>query len=237
MCPRRARGGGRPLLSGQEVDMGDWREATTLEELYEAIKDCMACPLGRTRTHLVLGSGDPEAEIMFVGEAPGFHEDRQGIPFVGPAGQFLDQLLRSIGLKRSQVYIANTLKCRPPENRDPLPEELSACTPYLFKQIELIRPRIICTLGNHATRTLLRTGTGISQLHGKLIRKGGLAYVPLFHPAAALHKPPLKAVLVEDFQRLKEHLDAERVRWEAEEGLPEETLTAAEDQPEQMGLF
>ncbi|MDI6874974.1 uracil-DNA glycosylase [Candidatus Solincola sp.] len=218
--------------------MGDWREATTLEELYEAIKDCMACSLGITRTNLVLGSGNPDAEIMFVGEAPGFHEDRQGIPFVGPAGQFLDQLLRSIGLQRSQVYIANTLKCRPPENRDPLPEELSACTPYLYKQIEIIRPRIICTLGNHATKILLRTGTGISQLHGKLIRKGGLAYVPLFHPAAALHKPPLKAVLVEDFQRLKEHLDAERVRWEAGEGPSEEAVPAAADeQPEQMGLF
>ncbi len=218
--------------------MGDWREAKTLEELFEAIRDCMACPLGRTRTNLVLGSGNPEAEIMFVGEAPGFHEDRQGIPFVGPAGQFLDQLLRSIGLQRSQVYIANTLKCRPPENRDPLPEELSACTPYLFKQIEIIRPRIICTLGNHATKTLLRTASGISQLHGRLIRKGGLAYVPLFHPAAALHKPPLKTVLVEDFQRLKEHLDAERVRWAAGEEPVEETLPAASDeQPEQMGLF
>lgn len=218
--------------------MGDWREARSLEELFEAIKDCMACPLGRTRTNLVLGSGNPEAEIMFVGEAPGFHEDRQGIPFVGPAGQFLDQLLRSIGLQRSQVYIANTLKCRPPENRDPLPEELSTCTPYLFKQIEIIKPRIICTLGNHATKVLLRTASGISQLHGKLIRKGGLAYVPLFHPAAALHKPPLKAILVEDFQRLKEHLDAERVRWAAGEEPVEEAVPAAsEEQPEQMGLF
>lgn len=218
--------------------MEDWRKATTLDELNEAIKDCLACPLGRTRTNLVLGSGDPEAEIMFVGEAPGYHEDRQGMPFVGPAGQFLDQLLKSIGLRRSEVYIANTLKCRPPENRDPLPEELSACTPYLFKQIEIIRPRIICTLGNHATRTLLRTGTGISQLHGKLIRKGGLAYVPLFHPAAALHKPPLKAVLIEDFQRLREHLDAERARWQAgERPLEEEAPASTKEQPEQMGLF
>lgn len=226
------------LEGGQEVEMEDWRKATTLDELYEAIKDCLACPLGRTRTNLVLGDGNPEAEIMFVGEAPGFHEDRQGIPFVGPAGQFLDQLLRSIGLQRSQAYIANTLKCRPPDNRDPLPEELAACTPYLFKQIEIIKPRIICTLGNHATKNLLRTGTGISQLHGKLIRKGGLAYVPLFHPAAALHKPPLKAVLIEDFQRLREHLNAERARWEDEHRSPgEEAVTSPEEQPEQMGLF
>ncbi len=219
------------------MDMEDWREARTLEELYELIKGCRSCPLAETRTNLVLGSGDDNAEIMFVGEAPGYHEDRQGLPFVGPAGQFLDQLLRSIGLKRSQVYIANTLKCRPPENRDPLPEELAACTPYLFKQIEIIRPRIICTLGNHATKTLLRTSAGISQLHGKLIRKGGLAYVPLFHPAAALHKPPLKAVLIEDFQRLGEHLEAERVRWRNEERPVEEVPAEEEGQPEQMGLF
>lgn len=215
----------------------DWRRATTIAELRQAVEGCLLCPLGRTRTNLVLGSGDENAEIMFVGEAPGYHEDRQGLPFVGPAGQFLDQLLRSIGLERSQVYIANTLKCRPPDNRDPLPEELQACTPYLFKQIEIIRPRIICTLGNHATRTLLGTSTGISQLHGRLVRKGGLAYVPLFHPAAALHKPPLKAVLIEDFQRLKEHLDGERARWESElEALPESAEEVPE-QPEQMGLF
>lgn len=218
--------------------MGDWRQAHTMAQLYEAIKDCMLCPLGETRTNLVLGTGNEEAEIMFVGEAPGYHEDRQGIPFVGPAGQFLDQLLRSIGLQRSQVYIANTLKCRPPENRDPLPEELAACTPYLFKQIEIIRPRIICTLGNHATKTLLRTSSGISQLHGRLIHKEGLAYVPLFHPAAALHKPPLKAVLIEDFQRLKEHLEAERTRWSSQAaGMEEPPAPAVEEEPEQMGLF
>ena len=221
---------------------GDWREAATIGELHEAVRDCLRCPLGRTRTNLVLGTGDENADIMFVGEAPGFHEDRQGVPFVGPAGQFLDQLLASIGLKRSQVYIANTLKCRPPDNRDPLPEELEACTPYLFKQIEIINPRIICTLGNHATKTLLKTSTGITQLHGKLVRRGGLAYVPLFHPAAALHKPPLKSVLIEDFQRLRVHLDAERARWR-DEAEPEREAGAlpveppAPNEPEQMGLF
>ncbi len=215
----------------------DWREASTISELYKAIRDCQRCPLGKTRTNLVLGAGDERAEVMFVGEAPGFHEDRQGIPFVGPAGQFLDQLLASIGLQRSQVYIANTLKCRPPENRDPQPEELAACTPFLFKQIELIGPRIICTLGNHATKTLLATNTGITQLHGKLTRRGGLAYVPLFHPAAALHKPPLKSTLIEDFQRLREHLDSERVRWQEESGTPAQAEAQPEREPEQMGLF
>ncbi len=220
----------------------DWRQATTIEELYEAIRDCRRCPLGETRTNLVLGTGDEDADIMFVGEAPGFQEDRQGIPFVGPAGQFLDQLLASIGLRRSQVYIANTLKCRPPDNRDPQPDELKMCTPYLFKQIEIIAPRIICTLGNHATKTLLKTGTGITQLHGKLLHRDGLAYVPLFHPAAALHKPPLKSVLIEDFQRLKEHLEAERTRWERETvsgaaSRAEPAEPADVSEPEQMGFF
>lgn len=216
---------------------GDWRHATTIGQLREAVEGCLLCSLGRTRTNLVVGSGNEDAEVMFVGEAPGYHEDRQGMPFVGPAGQFLDQLLRSIGLERSQVYIANTLKCRPPDNRDPLPEELDSCTPYLFKQIEIIKPRIVCTLGNHATRILLGTSTGISQLHGKLIRKRGLAYVPLFHPAAALHKPPLKAVLIEDFQRLREHLEAERARWESEPASAAVSEETVPDQPEQMGLF
>ncbi len=213
--------------------MEDWREAKTLEELYEAIKDCTRCELGKGRTHMVFGVGNPEAEIMFVGEAPGYHEDLQGKPFVGPAGQFLDQLLRSIGLSRDQVYIANTLKCRPPDNRDPLPGELERCTPYLFKQIEIISPRLICTLGNHATKTLLRTSVGITQLHGKLIRKDDLVYVPLFHPAAALHKPPLKAVLVEDFQKLGKYLEEERRKWEKAAKEP----VRVEVEPEQMGLF
>ena len=208
-----------------------------MNRLWGAIKDCHRCPLGDTRTNVVLGVGNESAEIMFVGEAPGFHEDKQGIPFVGPAGQFLDQLLRSIGLDRGQVYIANTLKCRPPDNRDPLPEELATCTPFLFKQIEIIRPRIICTLGNHATRTLLGTTTGITQLHGKLVRKKGLAYVPLFHPAAALHKPPLKSVLIGDFQLLRENLDSERARWREERENPPETPVEEDAQPEQMGLF
>jgi len=214
-----------------------WEEAASITELYEAIKDCYRCPLGNTRTNLVLGTGDEKAEIMFVGEAPGFHEDKQGIPFVGPAGQLLDQLLASIGLQRPQVYIANTLKCRPPENRDPQPQELQTCTPFLFKQIAIIKPRIICTLGNHATKTLLATSTGISQLHGKLIRKGELAYVPLFHPAAALHKPPLKSTLIDDFQRLQEHLVSERMRWEEEGEKGVESAAESEAEPEQMGLF
>lgn len=217
--------------------MEEWRDITTLDQLFESIKDCRRCALAQNRTNLVLGVGDERAEIMFVGEAPGFHEDKQGEPFVGPAGKLLDQLLHSIGLDRKQVYIANTLKCRPPENRDPTPEELETCTPFLYKQIELIAPRIICTLGNHATKILLKTSTGITQLHGKLVRKGTLTFVPLFHPAAALHKPPLKSVLIEDFQKLQELLKEERSRWEEEKQASEEPLGEEDAQPEQMGLF
>jgi uracil-DNA glycosylase family 4 len=189
-----------------------WRGAGSLDELYGLIRDCRACGLGGTRNNFVFGTGDPHAGMMFVGEGPGYHEDRQGIPFVGQAGQFLDQLLGSIGLRRAEVYIANCIKCRPPGNRDPLPEELAACTPYLFKQIELIRPRIICTLGNFATKTLLKTDVGITRLHGKRFVRDGMVFVPLFHPAAALHKPPLKATLIEDFQLLKAYLEE---GWEA----------------------
>jgi uracil-DNA glycosylase len=217
----------------------NWEQTETLAEFWEAIKDCPKCKLCESRSRVVLGSGNEHADIVFVGEAPGVQEDRQGIPFVGPAGQFLDQLLRSIDLERADVYITNTVKCRPPDNRDPEPEEIRACNPYLRKQMRMIEPRIICTLGNYSTKTLLETNTGISQLHGKLIRKGELAYVPLFHPAAALHKPPLRNVLIEDFERLREHLEAERARWrQADSQVPESISTQARpEQPEQMGFF
>jgi DNA polymerase len=224
--------------------VGDWEGSTTLRELYEAIRECTRCTLGLTRTNFVFGVGDESARIIFVGEAPGFYEDQQGIPFVGPAGQFLDQLLASIGLERSDIYIANTLKCRPPDNRDPLPEELETCTPYLLKQIEIIKPSIICTLGNHATKTLLGTSAGITALHGKMIRKGGRLYVPLFHPAAALHKPPLKSTLIDDFQKLKEYLEEEEALLEAEGGEAVESApiltseeTISKTSQEQLELF
>jgi uracil-DNA glycosylase len=216
----------------------NWEQAKTLAEFWEDIKDCPKCSLSKSRSRVVLGAGNEHADIMFVGEAPGLQEDKQGIPFVGPAGQLLDQLLRSIDLNRADVYITNTVKCRPPENRDPEPAEISACNPYLNKQLGMIKPRIICTLGNYATKTLLKTSSGITQLHGKLIQQGDLVYVPLFHPAAALHKPPLRAVLIEDFQRLRQHLDGEKARWRAADSQPPEGLAAApEKQAEQMGFF
>ncbi|OFW56663.1 MAG: hypothetical protein A2V52_01955 [Actinobacteria bacterium RBG_19FT_COMBO_54_7] len=210
-----------------------------MAEFLEDISDCPKCNLCKSRSRVVLGAGNEHAEIIFVGEAPGVQEDKQGIPFVGPAGQFLDQLLKSIELDRADVYITNTVKCRPPDNRDPEADEIAACNPYLKKQLRMIEPRIICTLGNYATKTILKTSSGISQLHGKLIRQGELAYVPLFHPAAALHKPPLRNVLIEDFERLQQHLDAEKVRWKTILDEPPESLSALEPegQAEQMGLF
>ncbi len=198
-----------------------------LQEMFESMKDCDCCALCRSRTQVVFGVGDPEADILFVGEAPGFHEDKQGEPFVGAAGQLLDQLLKSISLNRRDVYITNTVKCRPPENRDPQPEEIAACRQYLRFQIEQIKPRLICTLGNHATKTLLATTTGITALHGKKFTRDGVVFVPLYHPAAALHKPPLRSDLIADFEKLSAYLQ----EMAAADPLPPEQA------PEQLGLF
>jgi DNA polymerase len=210
-------------------NVGEWEGADCLSGLYEAICNCTRCELGHTRNKFVFGVGSERADIVFVGEGPGSSEDQQGIPFVGQAGQLLDQLLASIGLARPDIYIANCIKCRPPGNRDPLPEELAACTPFLFKQVELIRPRIICTLGNFATRTLLQTTSGITALHGKRYERDGLVYVPLFHPAAALHRPPLRSTLTDDFRQLQAYLDEDLGREHRE--APRETGR------EQLGLF
>lgn len=147
---------------------------------------CTACGLATTRTQVVFGDGSPEAAVMFVGEAPGFHEDQQGVPFVGAAGQLLDRLLGEIGLRRDETYIANVLKCRPPGNRDPLPDEIEACQGYLRRQLELVDPRVVITLGNFATRLLLKRDVGITRLRGQTYPWWGRTLVPTFHPAAAL---------------------------------------------------
>ena len=176
----------------------------TLTELYEETRDCDKCDLHKTATNLVFGVGSENADIMFIGEAPGHHEDRLGQPFVGTAGKLLDQLLESIGLTRSDVYIANILKCRPPDNRDPLPQEIEACTPHLLRQIEVIDPVLLCTLGNFSTKFILDTTQGISKIHGQKFTKDGRIVVPIFHPAAALHQPANRQFLFEDFVKLKE---------------------------------
>lgn len=181
--------------------------AESLRTLREHIGDCQRCALGATRTSLVFGVGDPGARLMFVGEAPGRNEDLKGEPFVGAAGKLLDELLASIGLARPDVYIANILKCRPPGNRDPLPEETRECTPFLDEQIRIIDPVVIATLGNHATRFVLQTQHPIGMLHGRLFHHDGRSVVPIFHPAAALYDRSKADVLFDDFKRLKTVLD------------------------------
>ena len=177
-----------------------------LEELKRKIGDCRNCALFGSRKHLVFGEGDVESKVMFVGEAPGYYEDQIGKPFVGQAGKLLDSLLDEIGLSRNTVYIANILKCRPPGNRDPLPEEIDACEPYLMEQINIIQPSIICTLGRFALISLYKNRISITAAHGKLIQTEKFNIFPLYHPAAALHQPTLLQSIKEDFAKLKELL-------------------------------
>jgi DNA polymerase len=177
-----------------------------LREVYEQARVCVRCPLHQTRTTVVFGSGNADAELMFVGEAPGAEEDRLGLPFVGQSGKLLDRLLVEIGLDRADVFIANTVKCRPPNNRDPHPNEIESCRQYLHRQVELIEPNVICTLGNHATKLLRGDPTGISRVHGQpevlVIGSRAIRLYPLYHPAAALYTPSNMEMLRADFQRI-----------------------------------
>jgi uracil-DNA glycosylase family 4 len=180
--------------------------AGELTAFAHAVSDCTRCRLAESRTNVVFGSGNPDADLMFVGEAPGFHEDQQGLPFVGQAGKLLERLLAGIGLTRRDVYIANVLMCRPPGNRDPQPDEIQACEGYLFRKIELIQPKVVATLGNFATKLLSGRPHGITRVHGQeqetsLAGRRLLLY-PLYHPAAALYTPAMLNVLESDFARL-----------------------------------
>jgi len=181
-----------------------------LVELYKEVQGCTKCPLYETRTKAVFGAGNADADLMFVGEAPGAEEDRQGLPFVGRAGQLLNQMLEEIGLKREDVFIANVLKSRPPGNRDPQPGEIQACEPYLWEQVRLIEPRVVCTLGNFATKLLSGSPTGITKVRGtpQVRDLGGrtVFLLPLFHPAAALRTPAVKETLRADFATIPELL-------------------------------
>jgi DNA polymerase len=185
-------------------------QLTELEAFARQVAGCTSCRLAQGRTQVVFGVGDPHADLMFVGEAPGFHEDKQGYPFVGQAGKLLDTLLAGIGLERRNVYIANVLKCRPPGNRDPAPDEIQACERHLFRQIELIRPRVVATLGNFATKLLSGKPAGITRVHGaeQFVNLGGsrVLLYPLYHPAAALYTPAMLKVLEQDFARIPELL-------------------------------
>jgi DNA polymerase len=184
--------------------------ATELAGFATEVAGCTKCRLAEGRTQVVFGVGDPSADLMFVGEAPGFHEDQQGKPFVGQAGKLLDRLLAGIGLEREQVYVANVLKCRPPGNRDPQPDEIEACEGHLFRQIALIEPKVVATLGNFATKLLSGKPTGITRVHGaeQEATLGGRSVLlyPLYHPAAALYTPAMLKVLEADFARLPELL-------------------------------
>jgi uracil-DNA glycosylase family 4 len=198
----------------------------TLEQLEEAVHACTLCPLSQGRTQAVPGEGPLNADIMFIGEGPGFHEDRQGRPFVGAAGQFLEELLASIGLTREQVYITNVVKCRPPGNRDPMPTEISACAPYLERQIQLIKPKVIVTLGRFSMYRYF-PGASISKIHGQPKRVGNVLVVPMFHPAAALHQPKWRPLVEADFKKLPQFI-AETKGFDDEEPPP---------QAQQLSLF
>jgi len=201
---------------------------TELEAVAAEAAACTRCRLHESRTQVVFGQGDPHADLMLVGEAPGFHEDRQGIPFVGPSGQLLNRLLEGIGLRRQDVYICNAIKSRPPNNRDPLPDEIAACRPWLDAQVRLVDPRVVVTLGNFAAKTLLETTTGITRLRGRTYPFQGRVLLPTFHPAAALHAQgrrtagpsPLEA-MEDDFRVLAELLAAQAP---VDEGRPSEQL-------------
>src|SRR3954451_20074423 len=217
---------------------------------------CRACRLCESRTTVVVGDGNPHAELMFVGEAPGFHEDQRGVPFVGQAGSLLDSLLQGIGLTRADCYIANVLKCRPPQNRDPVPDEIDACQGKLYRQIELIRPRVIATLGNFSTKLLSGRDVGVMRVHGRARRARfgdhETVLYPLFHPAAALYNARLRPELEADVARIPEllsHLDTHRLGEAGEElavapptpaAVPPALVAEPVPEPEdgvQLGLF
>ncbi len=199
---------------------GGQNGAQALRALEESLHDCRRCGLCGGRTQVVFGVGDPDARLMFVGEGPGFNEDKQGEPFVGAAGKLLTELLGQIGLTRGDVYIANVVKCRPPDNRDPLPEEIEACSPHLMEQIAIIRPRVICTLGRFATKLLADTELSMTAIHGRAkelcIAGVDLIVFPVFHPAAALYTPSNRQVLEQDFAKLR-HLLARGLSPRADE--------------------
>jgi uracil-DNA glycosylase len=181
-----------------------------LRAVYEEARGCVRCALHQTRTTVVFGAGNADAELMFIGEAPGANEDRVGLPFVGQAGKLLDKLLAEISMDRKEVFIANTLKCRPPDNRDPHPNEIQACHDYLARQVDLIEPTVICTLGNFSTKLLRADSTGISRLHGheevRIIGPRAVHLYPLYHPAAALYTPSTLEALRADFHRIPDLL-------------------------------
>ncbi|MEK7398070.1 MAG: uracil-DNA glycosylase [Candidatus Poribacteria bacterium] len=196
-----------PLFNsaGQESEMA----FNTMDDIRKAIEECHKCPLYKTRTNMVFGSGNENAKLVFVGEAPGYDEDQQGKPFVGKAGQKLTQIINAIGLSRDEVYITNVLKCRPPNNRNPLPHEIEVCEPFLIAQLQIIKPKIICALGTFAAQTLLKTDQPISKLRGRFHTYQGIKLMPTYHPAFLLRSPKYKKDVWEDVQKVRAEYDKE----------------------------
>jgi len=200
-----------------------------LEAVAQEVSSCRRCELAKSRNLTVPGEGNPNAEIMFIGEAPGWYENQQGRPFVGPAGQFLEELLRSVSLKRSDVFIANVVKCRPPQNRDPLPDEIEACAGFLDRQIAAIKPKVIVTLGRYSMSKFFPAGKGIRELHGTTCRWNGILCFAMYHPAAALHQPALRKTIEQDMLKLPGLLAAVDRATEA--------VPTVEEKPSQLSLF
>lgn len=203
-------------LFGEELFIGDSEafrrphpslHPETLDELEKAIQNCQKCSLSKTRTHFVFGTGNADANLMLIGEAPGKDEDRQGEPFVGKAGQLLDKILIAIGFQRDEVYIGNVLKCRPPNNRDPLPEEIALCMPHLIKQLDVIQPKLILALGRIAAQALLKTSASLTQLRSEALEFKGIPMMVTYHPAALLRNPHWKIPVWEDVQKLRKTYD------------------------------
>ncbi|HLZ55455.1 MAG TPA: uracil-DNA glycosylase [Ktedonosporobacter sp.] len=211
--------------------------AELLQEVAAEVATCTKCNLCKGRTRTVPGEGNPNAKILFIGEGPGQVEDRQGRPFVGPAGQFLDELLASIKLKRSDVFITNVVKCRPPNNRDPLPEEMAACNTYLDQQIAAIKPRVVVTLGRYSMMKFFGNER-ITAIHGRARKKDGYICIAMYHPAAALHQASLKDVIREDFKKIP-LIIAEAERLASETPIPKTTMAPKkqEEPPQQLSLF
>ena len=206
----------------------------TLESIADEIKACTLCGLSQNRTQAVPGAGNPTADIMFIGEAPGFYEDKQGLPFVGASGRYLYELLQMIDLKREDVFITNIVRCRPPRNRDPLRSEIQACRPYLDRQIAQIEPKIIATLGRFSMAQFFDNAK-ISQIHGQPLTKNGRIYYPLYHPAAVLRSPALKVVMQEDFKRIQDIIANFDDYLSQQEDAPEEDPPP--EPPQQLSLF
>jgi len=196
----------QPVRSDTAVPAASTTPTMTLESIREEIGDCQRCKLAPKRTNIVFGSGNPNAELVFVGEAPGYDEDQQGLPFVGRAGQLLTKIIESIDLKREDVYICNVLKCRPPENRNPEPDEVAACNPFLKKQLATIRPKIVCCLGTFAAQNVLQTAAPISKLRGKFFDMDGIRVIATFHPAYLLRSPDKKREVWEDMKQIRAEL-------------------------------